>query len=146
MLFVILASLKRQACALRAKALAFWGEQKTRVSPRSRVSCKQNGQRLVSWRNNIETPHVVPEGTNHSTSVNVQLLCLQKDLRTCSISRDMVTFPPELCRRRSDMFMEVARLVPPHVVIGNLLSAVVPVAPWFVGLSLSLSLSKYVTY
>ena len=29
-----------------------------------------------------------PEGTNRATSVSVQLLCLQKDLRTGSISRD----------------------------------------------------------
>ena len=47
------------------------------------------------------------------TSVNVQLPCLQKDLRMGSISRDIVNFPSERCRRRSDMFTEVARLVPP---------------------------------
>ena len=33
-----------------------------------------------------------PEGTKRATSVNVQLPCLQKDLRTGSISRD-VNFP-----------------------------------------------------
>ena len=32
-----------------------------------------------------------PEGTKRATSVNVQLLRLQKDLRTGSISRDIVT-------------------------------------------------------
>ena len=42
-----------------------------------------------------------PEGTKRATSVNVQLPCLQKDLRTGSISRDIVNFPSELCRRRS---------------------------------------------
>ena len=41
-----------------------------------------------------------PEGTKRATSVNVQLPCLQKDLRTGSISRDIVSFPSELCRRR----------------------------------------------
>ena len=54
-----------------------------------------------------------PEGTKRATSVNVQLLRLQKDLRTGSISRDIVNFPSKLCRHRSDMFTEVARLVPP---------------------------------
>ena len=33
-----------------------------------------------------------PEGTKRATSVNVQLLRLQKDLRTGSISRDIVNF------------------------------------------------------
>ena len=36
------------------------------------------------------------EGTNRATSANVQLPCLQKDLRTGSISRDIVNFPSEL--------------------------------------------------
>ena len=43
----------------------------------------------------------------------MQLPCLQKDLRTGSISRDLVNFPSELCRRRSGMLTVVARLVPP---------------------------------
>ena len=38
---------------------------------------------------------------------------LQKDMLTGSISRDVVNFPSELCRRRSGMFAEVARLLPP---------------------------------
>ena len=55
-----------------------------------------------------------PEGTKRATSVNVRLPRLQKDLRTGSMSRDIVNFPSELCRRRSGMFTEVACLVPPH--------------------------------
>ena len=39
-----------------------------------------------------------PEGTKRATSVIVQLPCLQKDLRTGSISRDIVNSPSELCR------------------------------------------------
>ena len=54
-----------------------------------------------------------PEDTNRATSVNLQLPRLRKDLRTGSISRDIVSFLSELCRRRSDMFAEVARLVRP---------------------------------
>ena len=53
------------------------------------------------------------EGTKRATSVNVQLPCLQKDLRTGSIWQDVLNFPSELCRRRSGVFAEVARLVPP---------------------------------
>ena len=56
----------------------------------------------------------VPEGTKCATSVNVQLPCLQKNLRTGSISRDIVNFP-NLRRHRSGMFTEVARLVPPDL-------------------------------
>ena len=37
-------------------------------------------------------------------------LRLQKDLRTGSISRDIVNFPSELCMRRSGGFAEVACL------------------------------------
>ena len=55
---------------------------------------------------------VLPEGTKRATSVNVRLPCLQKDLRTGSISRGIVDFPSELCRHRSGMCTEVARLVP----------------------------------
>ena len=45
-------------------------------------------------------PFTKSEGTKRATSVNVQLLRLQKDLHKCSISRDIVNFPSELCRRR----------------------------------------------
>ena len=45
-----------------------------------------------------------PEGTKRATSVNVQLLRLQKDLRTGSTSRDVVNFPSN----RSGMLTEVA--------------------------------------
>ena len=45
----------------------------------------------------------------------VQLQRLQKDLHSGSLSQDIVKFPPELCRRRSVMFMEVARLLPPEL-------------------------------
>ena len=55
----------------------------------------------------------LPEATKRATSVNVRLPLLRKDLRTGSISQDIVSFPSELCRRRSGMFPEVARLVPP---------------------------------
>ena len=41
------------------------------------------------------------------------IICLQKDLRTGSISRDIVNFPSELCRRRSGVFTEVSLLVLP---------------------------------
>ena len=47
--------------------------------------------------------------------VKVQLLRLRRDLRTGSISRDIVNSPSELCRRRSCMITEVARLVPPDL-------------------------------
>ena len=50
---------------------------------------------------------------NRATSVDVRLSWLRKDLRMGSISRDVVNFTSELCRRRSGMFTEVARLVPP---------------------------------
>ena len=63
--------------------------------------------------------HVGPEGTKRATSVNVQPPCLQKDLHTGSISRDIVNFPCELCRRRSGMFAEVARLAPPGWLCGR---------------------------
>ena len=56
---------------------------------------------------------VAPEGAERATSVSVQLPCLQKDLSTGSISRDIVNFPSELCGCRSGLFAEVARLVPP---------------------------------
>ena len=45
----------------------------------------------VCWRVVLS---VQKAGTQRATSVNVQLLCLQKDLHTGSISRDIVTFPP----------------------------------------------------
>ena len=45
----------------------------------------------------------------------MQLPCLQKDLRTGSISRGIVKISSELCRRRSGTFPEVARLVPPGI-------------------------------
>ena len=61
-----------------------------------------------------------PEGTKRVTSVNVQPPCLWKDLHTGSISRDVVNFPSELCRRRSGMFTEVAPLVPPGPPEANL--------------------------
>ena len=52
----------------------------------------------------------VPELTSSVRfgSVNVQLPCLQKDMRTGSISRDIVNFRSELCRRRSGIFTDVA--------------------------------------
>ena len=56
-----------------------------------------------------------PEGTKRATSVNVELPCLRKDLCAGSISRDVVSFPSELCRRRSGTFAEVARLLRPHL-------------------------------
>ena len=56
---------------------------------------------------------VFSEGTKR-TSASVQLPRLQKDLRAGSISRDIVTCPSELCRRRSGTFTEVASLVPPE--------------------------------
>ena len=61
----------------------------------------------------VEASLQEPEGTKRATSVNVQLPCLQKDLRTGSISRDILNFPSELCSCRSGVFTEVARSVPP---------------------------------
>ena len=55
--------------------------------------------------------------------LNVQLPRLQKDLRTGSISRDIVSFPSKLCVRRSGMFAEVARSVKPEVIISGKLRA-----------------------
>ena len=54
-----------------------------------------------------------PEGTKRATSSSVQLLHLRKNLCTGSTSRDIVNFPSELCRRRSGLFTEAARLAPP---------------------------------
>ena len=54
-----------------------------------------------------------PEGTKRATSVNVRLPRLQRDLRTGLISRHIVNFPSELCRRRNGMLTDVARSVPP---------------------------------
>ena len=54
------------------------------------------------------------EGTKRATSVNLQLPCLRKDLRTGSISRDVMNLSSEFCSRRSGMFTEVTRLVPPE--------------------------------
>ena len=51
-----------------------------------------------------------PESAKRATSVNVQLLRLQTDLRAGSISRDVVNFPSELLRRRSGMYEEFTRL------------------------------------
>ena len=70
---------------------------------------RQHGQ--VAGRATANKPQKAPK---RATSVNVQLPCLQKDLRAGSISRDIVNVPSELCRRRSGMFTEVARLVPPE--------------------------------
>ena len=50
---------------------------------------------------------------------NVRLPCPQRDLRTGSISRDIVFLFSELCRHRSGMFTEVARLVPPGRFFGR---------------------------
>ena len=54
-----------------------------------------------------------PEGTERATSVNVRLPRPRRDPLAVSISRDIVNFPSELCRRRSGMFAEIARLLPP---------------------------------
>ena len=54
-----------------------------------------------------------PEGTKRATSLNVQLLCLRKDLHTVSIPRDIANDPSELCGRRSGMFTVVTLLVQP---------------------------------
>ena len=45
--------------------------------------------------------------------LNVQLLRLQMDLHRDSMSRDIVNFPSELCKRRSGTFTEVASFVVP---------------------------------
>ena len=66
------------------------------------------GRSAAGWGDEVS-----PEGSKPATSVNVQLLRLRKDLHMGSISRDIVNFPSELCRCRSGMFTEVARLVPP---------------------------------
>ena len=58
-----------------------------------------------------------PECTNRATSANVRLPYLQKDLRTCSIPRDIANFPSELCWRRSGTFAEVARSALPDLVV-----------------------------
>ena len=75
---------------------------------------------LESSTGKVTTLGKFPEGTKCATSVNVQLPCLRKDLRTGSISRDIVNFPSELCRRRSGIFTEVARLVPPGTITRTL--------------------------
>ena len=57
---------------------------------------------------------LAPEGTKRATSVNVQLLHLQRGRRMGSISRDIGYFSSEVCRSISGMFAEVARLMPPE--------------------------------
>ena len=66
---------------------------------------------------------VRPESAKRATSVNAQLLRPWKDLRTGSISRGIVSLPSELCRRRSGVFMEVARLVPPDMFSSSIMPA-----------------------
>ena len=61
----------------------------------------RSSQGLADSSTCCDTHWVWPEGAKRATSVNVKLRCLQKDLRTGSISRDIVNFPSELCRRRS---------------------------------------------
>ena len=51
-----------------------------------------------------------PECAKRASSVNVQSPCLQKDLRTGSILRDMVNFSSELCRRRSVTFLRKSHI------------------------------------
>ena len=80
---------------------------------RDRWPCLQSLARQPSQCTARKQPQFLPEGTKRATSVNVQLPCLRKDLRAGSISRDVVNFPSELCRRRGGTFAEVARLVPP---------------------------------
>ena len=55
------------------------------------------------------------EGTKGATSVNVQLLRLRKDLCMGSISQDIVNLHSELCSRRSGVFVESVRLMPPDI-------------------------------
>ena len=57
---------------------------------------------LAHYYGHFSCDHL-PEGTKRATSVNVQLRCLQKDLRAGSISRDIVNFPSELHRHRIEV-------------------------------------------
>ena len=50
---------------------------------------------------------------------SVQLPCLQKDLHKGSISGDIVNSPSEHCSRSSGMFTEVARSVPPYLLMAK---------------------------
>ena len=80
-----------------------------------RYSCSYDTRRGPSFQEvRPDTRLACPECTKRATSVNVQLPCLQEDLRTGSISRDTVNFPAELCRRRSGTFTEAALVVPPE--------------------------------
>ena len=82
--------------------------------PKTHVPVAAQGEKLAGRAEaGRYVGNLIPEGTRRATSVNVRLPCLQKDLRTGSVSRDTVNFPSELGGRRSDMFTEFARLVPP---------------------------------
>ena len=79
------------------------------------VSTRKRGLALCPWTQcprNLDSE--IPECTKRATSVNVQLPCRQKDLRTGSSSRVILNFLSELCRCRGVTFTEVARLVPPE--------------------------------
>ena len=112
-----LPALRRALCE-GAKARAYECTRVRVANPESYEACKTRDVHswTCEWLSAQTRDCVVrPEGTKRATSISVQLLRLRKNLRTGSISRDIVNFPSELCRRRSCMFTEVARLVPPDM-------------------------------
>ena len=72
------------------------------------LACRRNKARSVACSSlQLRSPTMFrglldkcPEGTKRATFVNVQLLRLGRDLRTGSISRDIVNFPSELCKQK----------------------------------------------
>ena len=96
----------RRASARRAATRSATQRDAARRSARQRAA-QREAEGRKAWQK--------AQARQSATSVKVQLPCLQKDLRTGSISRDIVNFPSELCRRRSGLFAEVAHLlVPPE--------------------------------
>ena len=110
-----LPALRRALCE-GAKARAYECTRVRVANPESYEACKTRDVHswTCEWLSAQTRDCVVrPEGTKRATSISVQLLRLRKNLRTGSISRDIVNFPSELCRRRSGIFTEAARLLPP---------------------------------
>ena len=73
---------------------------------------REGGAEAVGWtwrirRRLAHGPRVAPEGTKRATSLNLRPPCLQKDLRTGSISLDIVNFPSELRTRGSGTGVQI---------------------------------------
>ena len=73
----------------------------TEIIPAKICWLKLSGKSPMDMKIPPLTIKIMPESTKRATSLDLQLPCLQQDLRTGSIPLDIVNFPSELCRRRS---------------------------------------------